>query len=66
MNNIDIEELPIIDPRSDEQEERRKFFSEIFFKKRQRRGFNKIRIGEIMRDRNYFGCMMWKQVKQME
>jgi malate dehydrogenase (oxaloacetate-decarboxylating)(NADP+) len=57
-NNIDIEDLPIIDPRSDEQEERRKFFSEIFFKKRQRRGFNKYESFKMMRDRNYFGCMM--------
>jgi len=57
-NNIDIEELPIIDPRSDEQEERRKSFSEIFFKKRQRRGFNKYESVKMMRDRNYFGCMM--------
>jgi len=57
-NNIDIEELPIIDPRSDEQEERRKSFAEIFFAKRQRRGFNKYESYKIMRDRNYFGCMM--------
>ncbi len=57
-NNIDIDELPIIDPRSDEQEERRKMFSEIFFKKRQRRGFNKYESLKAMRDRNYFGCMM--------
>jgi len=57
-NNIDIDELPIIDPRSDEQEERRKSFSEIFFQKRQRRGFNKYESVKVMRDRNYFGCMM--------
>ncbi|HEX4849636.1 MAG TPA: phosphate acyltransferase, partial [Puia sp.] len=57
-NNIDIEELPIIDPRNDDQEERRKAFSEIFFQKRQRRGFNKYESYKIMRDRNYFGCMM--------
>ncbi|HTS42941.1 MAG TPA: NADP-dependent malic enzyme [Puia sp.] len=57
-NNIDIEELPIIDPRSDEHEERRKSYSEIFFKKRQRKGFNKHESLKIMRDRNYFGCMM--------
>ncbi len=57
-NNIDIDELPIIDPRGDEHEERRKLFGEIFFKKRQRRGFNKYESLKIMRDRNYFGCMM--------
>ncbi|SRR5579871_471568 len=57
-NNIDIEELPIIDPRSDEQDEKRKIFAEIFFKKRQRRGFNKYESLKVMRDRNHFGCMM--------
>jgi len=57
-NNIDIEELPIIDPKSDEQEERRKMFSQLFFQKRQRRGVNKYESVKLMRDRNYFGCMM--------
>lgn len=57
-HNIDIEDIPIIDPRSDEQEERRRSFSEIFFKKRQRRGINKYESLKMMRDRNYFGCMM--------
>ena len=33
-NHIDIEELPIVDPRGDEQEEKRKKFAEIFFAKK--------------------------------
>jgi malate dehydrogenase (oxaloacetate-decarboxylating)(NADP+) len=57
-NNIDIEEFPIVDPRSEEHDERRKRYTEIFFQKRQRRGFNKYESNKIMRDRNYFGCMM--------
>ncbi len=57
-NNIDIEEFPIVDPRSEEHDERRKKYTEIFFQKRQRRGFNKHESNKIMRDRNYFGCMM--------
>jgi malate dehydrogenase (oxaloacetate-decarboxylating)(NADP+) len=57
-NHIDIEELPIIDPRSDDQEEKRKKFAELFFQKRQRRGFNRYESYKIMRDRNHFGCMM--------
>ncbi|HTQ66067.1 MAG TPA: NADP-dependent malic enzyme [Puia sp.] len=57
-NNIDIEEIPIIDPRSDEEEERRRSYGELFFKKRQRRGVNKHESLKMMRDRNYFGCMM--------
>jgi malate dehydrogenase (oxaloacetate-decarboxylating)(NADP+) len=57
-NKIDIEEFPIVDPRSEEQEERWKRYTELFFHKRQRRGFNKYESQKIMRDRNYFGCMM--------
>jgi malate dehydrogenase (oxaloacetate-decarboxylating)(NADP+) len=57
-NKIDIEEFPIVDPRSEEQDERRKKYTELFFEKRQRRGFNKYESTKIMRDRNYFGCMM--------
>lgn len=57
-NNIDLTDIPIIDPRSDEMEEKREFYSELFFKKRQRRGINKYESLKIMKDRNHFGCMM--------
>jgi malate dehydrogenase (oxaloacetate-decarboxylating)(NADP+) len=57
-NRIEIDEFPIVDPRSEEQEERRKRYTDIFFQKRQRRGFNKYESTKIIRDRNYFGCMM--------
>ena len=57
-NNIDISDIPIIDPRSDEMEAKRDFYSEIFFKKRHRRGINKYESLKIMKDRNHFGCMM--------
>ena len=57
-NGIDIEGLPIFDPRSESTEEKRNMYAEIFFKKRQRRGFNAYEAKKIMRDRNYFGCMM--------
>ncbi|MEO6960797.1 MAG: NADP-dependent malic enzyme [Puia sp.] len=58
INKIDIEGMPIVDSRADDQKERRKGFAEIFFRKRQRRGFNKYESQKIMRDRNHFGCMM--------
>jgi len=58
MNNLEIEDLPIVDPRSEEQDERRKRYADLLFKKRQRRGFNKYESFKIIRDRNYFGCMM--------
>jgi malate dehydrogenase (oxaloacetate-decarboxylating)(NADP+) len=57
-NGIDIEGLPIFDPRSEATEEKRNAYAEVFFQKRQRRGFNAYEARKIMRDRNYFGCMM--------
>ena len=55
---VDIEGLPILDPRSEETEEKRKLYAEIFFRKRGRRGFNAYEAKKVMRVRNYFGCMM--------
>jgi malate dehydrogenase (oxaloacetate-decarboxylating)(NADP+) len=57
-NGIDLESLPIIDPRSDENEERRNKYADIFLTKRGRRGFNSYESRKIMRDRNYYGAMM--------
>ena len=57
-NNIDIEGLPILDPRGDKNEEKRNQYAEIFFRKRNRKGFNAYESKKIMRDRNHFGCMM--------
>ncbi len=57
-NGIDLEGLPIFDPRSDAMEEKRNQYGELFFKKRQRRGFNAYESKKVMKDRNYFGCMM--------
>ncbi|MGZ3838740.1 MAG: NADP-dependent malic enzyme [Flavisolibacter sp.] len=57
-NGIDLEGLPIYDPRSDAMEDKRNQYAELFFKKRQRRGFNYYESKKIMKDRNYFGCMM--------
>ncbi|MBN8665780.1 MAG: NADP-dependent malic enzyme [Chitinophagales bacterium] len=57
-HDIDITELPIIDPRSKELEEKRHFYGELFFKKRQRKGYNHYESLKIMKDRNHYGCMM--------
>lgn len=57
-NAIDLSDLPIFDPRSDEMEEKRNKYAEIFFAKRGRKGFNEYESKKIMKDRNYFGCMM--------
>ena len=57
-NNMDLDDMPIIDPRNDEYEEKRKQYGEIFFKKRQRKGVNQYEASKMMKDRTYFGCMM--------
>jgi malate dehydrogenase (oxaloacetate-decarboxylating)(NADP+) len=57
-HNIDLTDIPIIDSRSDEMETKRDFYGELFFKKRQRKGFNHYESIKIMKDRNHFGCMM--------
>lgn len=57
-NTIDLYDIPIFDPRSDAMEERRLAYADYFFKKRGRRGFNLYESKKVMKDRNYFGCMM--------
>ena len=57
-NGIDLTGMPIIDPKSDESEEKRLLYGELFFEKRQRKGFNYYESKKIMKDRLYFGCMM--------
>ena len=57
-NGIDLYDLPIFDPRSDAMEEKRNKYSELFLAKRGRKGFNAYESKKVMKDRNYFGCMM--------
>ncbi|MBO9153437.1 NADP-dependent malic enzyme [Chitinophaga chungangae] len=57
-NSIEIDDVVIIDPKSDEMASKRHHFGELFFKKRQRKGMNLYEAKKIMRERNYFGCMM--------
>ncbi|HSK12336.1 MAG TPA: NADP-dependent malic enzyme, partial [Phnomibacter sp.] len=57
-NGIDLEGLPIYDPRSDAMEAKRNKYGELFFKKRNRKGFNFYESKKVMKDRNYFGAMM--------
>ena len=57
-NGIDVGQMPIIDPKADGQQQRRKEFGELFFAKRNRKGYNAYEAKKVMRDRNYFGCMM--------
>ncbi|SEI37051.1 allosteric NADP-dependent malic enzyme [Dyadobacter koreensis] len=57
-NGIDLDGITIIDPRSDKQEAKRTQYSDLYFKKRQRKGINEYEAIKAMNDRNYFGCMM--------
>ena len=57
-NDIDISDMPIIDPRVDAQEDKRTFYGQLFFNKRQRKGFNAYESFKMMQERNYYGCMM--------
>ncbi len=58
LNSIDLEGMPIIDPKDDETEELRKKFGELFFQKRHRRGVNRYEAIKAMKERNHFGCML--------
>ncbi|TNF46449.1 MAG: NADP-dependent malic enzyme [Bacteroidetes bacterium] len=56
--SIEIPDTQIIDPKSEEEEERRILFGKKFFEKRMRKGFTEFESIQIMRERNHFGAMM--------
>lgn len=57
-NGIDLESIPVIDPKSKEQEHQREEFGRLFFLKRQRKGLNRYEATKAMKERTHFGCMM--------
>jgi malate dehydrogenase (oxaloacetate-decarboxylating)(NADP+) len=57
-NAVDLEGIPIINPKANDTEDMRKSFGEIFFEKRKRKGVNNYEAYKAMKDRNHFGCMM--------
>jgi malate dehydrogenase (oxaloacetate-decarboxylating)(NADP+) len=57
-NGLQLNDVHIIDPRSERQQDRRNEYGAIFFEKRKRRGYNIYEARKIMRERPYFGCMM--------
>lgn len=57
-NNLDLSDIPIIDPRTPEEEDRRNSFGDTFFKKRQRRGVTVYEARKLMTERNHYGAMM--------
>jgi len=54
-------DVPIIDPKSDEETERKNGYAEVFWKKNKRKGFTRYSAQKIMRERNYFAAMMVEQ-----
>jgi malate dehydrogenase (oxaloacetate-decarboxylating)(NADP+) len=60
-NKIQLSNVEILDPRSDSTNDKRELYGELFFKKRQRRGYNLYEAKKAMRERPYFGCMMVDQ-----
>lgn len=57
-NNIDLSDIPIINPRDEAHDAKREYYGELFFAKRQRKGVNQYESVKMMKERNHFGCMM--------
>jgi malate dehydrogenase (oxaloacetate-decarboxylating)(NADP+) len=57
-NNIDLNDVPIIDPRDASQNDKRIKYAQQLFEKRQRKGITLHEAKKLMNERNYFGAMM--------
>ena len=53
-----IAEVPIYDPKTDEEAERRDYFAVKYWETRQRKGISLHQAKKLMRERNYFAAMM--------
>lgn len=56
-NFMDLADMPIVDPLTEDENERNNFGDSLWLK-RQRRGLNQYDARKLMRDRNYYGAMM--------
>lgn len=52
------DDIPIYDPKTDEEKERRDRFGEVYWKSRRRKGKTLTEAKKLMRERNYFAAMM--------
>ncbi len=57
-NGLHLDNVEIIDPKSDDTEARRCEYGAAFFEMRKRRGYNLYEAKKTMRERTYYGCMM--------
>jgi malate dehydrogenase (oxaloacetate-decarboxylating)(NADP+) len=56
--SLDFTDYKIVDPKSEEELERRSRYGKAFFEKRKRKGITEFESIQIMRERNHFGAMM--------
>jgi malate dehydrogenase (oxaloacetate-decarboxylating)(NADP+) len=56
--SLEFSDFQIVDPKSEEEQERRIQYGKAFFEKRKRKGFTEFESIQIMRERNHFGAMM--------
>jgi malate dehydrogenase (oxaloacetate-decarboxylating)(NADP+) len=57
-NCLQLNGVPVIDPRSDEEQERRERYANMLYKRRQRKGMLYDEAIEKINHRDYFGVMM--------
>lgn len=57
-NDLELEGVEIIDPKSKEQKQMRQQFSELYWTKRQRKGVTMTSAQDVMLHRNYFSPML--------
>jgi len=59
MEEIEFDaDVPIIDPKSEEEEERKNKYAATYWKQRKRRGITELASQKLMRERNYYAAMM--------
>ncbi len=62
MASIDFDvDIPIIDPKTEEENPRKDRFAKVYWEQRKRRGVTYYSAQRLMRERNYFAAMMVDQ-----
>lgn len=56
--SLEFNDVTIIDPKSEEEIERRTLYGKSFFEKRKRKGVTEFEAIQLMRERNHYGAMM--------
>ncbi|SFC87891.1 NADP-dependent malic enzyme [Algibacter pectinivorans] len=59
MKEIEFDaDIPIIDPKTEEENERKNKYAKVYWEQRKRRGVTYYSAQRLMRERNYFAAMM--------